>query len=121
MTLGVGLATGPPPRAARTMASISSWLRNFSIPLPLSSSAGCPGRALRGLVPVAQLAEPGAQADDRHGVDLRNPRFPHSERRSHFLHGQFLEVVKRHHLAFLLRQFGDGPRQQVLRLRTQAQ
>src|ERR1700687_2108321 len=67
-----------------------------------------------------QEVEPGTQANHGERMNLGNARFADAERDSDFLHGEFVVVVKRENTLLLIRQFGDGLLEQMLRLRAQA-
>src|SRR6202521_1468811 len=122
-------AVAVPERAARTMSSISSWLSTFSMRPPvcgqiqmlkmrLCSSGSFGASAGRG--GQVQEIEPRTQTNHGKRMNLGNPRFANAEGDSDFLHGEFVVVVKRENALFLIRQFGDGILEQMLRLRAEA-
>src|SRR5581483_5274173 len=98
---GCGEAFAAAPRAAETMASISSWLSTFST-LVSPFAKWFPGfRDFR--PPSLPLGKPDAQSHQSHRVNLGNAGFAHPEHRSHLFHGEFFEVIEREHLPLPLR------------------
>src|SRR5271165_1199381 len=116
------------------MASISSWLRTFSMIfaprsffsiLILSVSNPSSARAAGGGAhPPASGAhhfrQPRAQPHYRERMNLRHARLADAQHRSYFLHGELLEVIERQNVLFLVRQLANDAGQQVFHLRTQA-
>ena len=50
-------------------------------------------------------------------MNLGDPRFSGAKHRSHFFHGEIVEVIECQHLLFLFRQLGNHPRQEFFHLR----